>query len=157
MIQQLLPIVALSIAGLYAAWSDVMWRKLPNIFCLAVAATGTAAVAYGGGLSLVTSSLSHAAIALVAGIGLFSIGAIGGGDGKYYAATAAWFPLGAGMRLLLWVSLAGLVLFAMWFVWRRLRGIKVRSRATEDSDKFPYGVAIAAGSVLAAIVPAIAV
>jgi prepilin peptidase CpaA len=157
MIQQQLPIVALSIAGLYAAWSDVMWRKLPNVLCLAVAAMGTAAVAYSGGLSLVASSLSHAALALVLGIGLFSLGAIGGGDGKYYAATAAWFPLGAGMRLLLWVSLAGLALFAIWFIWRRLRGIKVRARATEDSEKFPYGVAIAAGSVLAALAPAITV
>jgi prepilin peptidase CpaA len=150
MIQQQLPIVALSIAGLYAAWSDIMWRKLPNVLCLVVAAMGTAAVAYGGGLS-------HAALALVVGIGLFSLGAIGGGDGKFYAATAAWFPLGAGMRLLLWVSLAGLASFAIWFIWRRLRGIKVRARATEDSEKFPYGVAIAAGSVLAAFAPAITV
>lgn len=157
MIQQHLPVVALSIAGLYAAWSDIRWRKLPNVLCLAVAAMGTVAVAYSGGLSLVASSLAHAALALTIGIGLFSLGAIGGGDGKYYAATAAWFPLAAGMTLLLWVSLAGMGLFIIWFAWRRLRGIKVRARATEDSEKFPYGVAIAAGSVLAALAPAMTV
>lgn len=157
MIQQQLPIVVLSLAGAYAAWSDIRWRKLPNTLCVAVAAMGIAAAIYGGGLSFAVSSLAHAALALVVGIGLFSLGVIGGGDGKYYAATAAWFPLSAGLRLLLWVSLAGLILFAIWFVWRRLRGIKVRARATEDSDKFPYGVAIAAGSVLAVLAPAVTI
>ncbi len=148
---QQLSIAVLGLAGLYAAWSDIRWRRLPNALCLLVAAAGIAATIYTGGITLAAGHLAHAAVALVIGIALFSLGAVGGGDAKFYAATAVWFPLGGGLRLLLWVSLAGLCLFVVWVVWRRLRGIKIKAKAAEDSDKFPYGIAIAAGSFTAAL------
>jgi prepilin peptidase CpaA len=150
-----LSVAVLGLAGLYAAWSDIRWRKLPNALCLALGVLGLAVAAYGGGLAPAASGLAHAVIALIVGIGLFALGVIGAGDAKYYAASATWFSLGTGLRLLLWVSLAGLALFFVWFVWRRLRGIKIRTGAADDSDKFPYGVAIAAGSVLTALAPVI--
>jgi len=155
MIQYQLPIAILGVAGLYAAWSDIRWRKLSNALCIVVGTAGLAITIYFGGTAIAASCLAHAAIALIIGIALFSIGVIGAGDAKYYAACATWFPLGDGLRLLLLVSLAGFFLFIAWFVWRRLRGIKIRTKATEDSDKFPYGIAIAAGSFAAALLPLI--
>lgn len=49
----------------------------------------------------------------------------------------------------MYVSLAGFGLILAWFLIRRLRGIPVQRRAQDDAGKFPYGVAIAAGAVLA--------
>lgn len=149
-----LAISALGLTGACAIWSDVGRRRLPNALCLVVAVLGLAALLYGGGFALAGSGLLHGVIALVVGIVLFSAGIVGGGDAKYYAAVAMWFPLNQAATLLLWVSAAGFILFIGWFFWRRLRGIKVQRRATTDADKFPYGVAIAVGAIAAELVPA---
>jgi prepilin peptidase CpaA len=102
-----------------------------------------------GGLGAMGSHLLHALIALVVGIGLFAARIVGGGDAKFYAGIAAWFTLADGARLLLAVSLGGLVLFLVWFVYRRLSRKPISRRDGVAEGKFPYGVAIAAGAVIA--------
>ena len=150
---QVLAISVLGLTGACAIWSDVSRRRLPNALCLVVAVLGMAALLYSGGLTLAGSGLLHGFIALVIGIALFGAGIVGGGDAKYYAAVAVWFPLSLATTLLLLVSAAGLILFIGWFFWRRLRGIKIQRKSANDADKFPYGVAIAIGAVAAALVP----
>lgn len=140
-------IAALFVTGSYAIWSDVRSRRLPNLLCLLVAVSGLAFSLYSGGLGMAGSGLAHGAAALVVGALLFGFGIVGGGDAKYYAASATWYPIGQAASLLLYVSLIGLILFMAWFAVRRLRGIKIAKGATVDSDKFPYGVAIALGSL----------
>lgn len=151
-----LAVSALSLTGAYAIWSDVSRRRLPNALCLVVTALGVAVSLYGGGFALAGSGLLHGLIALVIGIALFSAGIVGGGDAKYYAAVAVWFPLSQATTLLLLVSAAGFILFVGWFIWRRLRGIKVQRKSANDADKFPYGVAIAIGALAAVLAPSIA-
>ena len=151
-----LAVTALGLTGAYAIWSDVSRRRLPNPLCLIVAVLGLATQAYAGGWALAGSGLLHAIIALVIGIALFSAGIVGGGDAKYYAAVAAWFPLSQAGALLLLVSVIGFVLFVCWFLWRRLRGIKVQRKSVSDADKFPYGVAIALGAIAAMLAPGMA-
>ena len=136
--------------GVYAAWSDVKYRRLPNVLVLLVAGMGLSYAAIDAGLSAAGSGLLHGLAALLVGLALYSRGVVGGGDIKYYAAVAMWFPLGQGFRLLGVVSLAGLALVLGWLIWRRLTGKTVNFKASEDSDKLPFGVAIAAGAVLAA-------
>lgn len=138
---------ALAVSGAYLAWSDIVARRLPNLATGLLALVGLAA-----GLALVggahfSSSVIHAVLALIAGFGLFAVGLIGSGDAKYYAAVAAWFPLGAGLHLLGWISLAGFVLAAGWLVWLRRRP----RRPAGERAELPFGVAIALGAVATAL------
>ena len=150
MIQPPLAVPLLLGTGVYAAWSDVKYRRLPNVLVLLVAGMGLSYAAIDAGLSAAGSGLLHGLAALLVGLALYSRRIVGGGDIKYYAAVAMWFPLGQGFRLLGLVSLAGLALVLGWLIWRRLTGKTVNFKASEDSDKLPFGVAIAAGAVLAA-------
>ena len=137
--------------GLYAAWSDLRHRRLPNWLAGLVAAAALAATAWQSGLAPAVSAALHGAAAFLIGLALYARGAFGGGDIKYYAAVAAWFPLGLAPRLLGWVSLSGLVLALGWLAWQRLAGSKSDRSAPTDHDKLPFGIAIAAGALLAAV------
>lgn len=128
------------------AISDIRDRRLPNWLSLALLLLG---LAYGysqGGMTALGWHGAHAAIALLVGMALFAAGIIGGGDAKFYAGLAAYFPLSEGFTLLLWVSLAGLVAIIIWFGSRR-----IFRPGPIDKDslhaKFPYGVAIAGGGL----------
>lgn len=133
-------LAALALTGAWLDWRD---RRLPNWLCGAAIALGLGLVLVGQGWGPAWSHALHALIALAVGMALFAGGVIGGGDAKFYAALALWFPLGAGLRLLLLVSLAGLVLtLAMAaLAWRSGR----RLRSGPGGQTVPYGVAIAAG------------
>jgi prepilin peptidase CpaA len=145
-------LLALGLAGLVACWLDWRHRRLPNWLSAMLAVLGLAAAARYGGIELLGSCLIHAAIAICIGIILNAFGWIGGGDAKYYAAAASWFPLGASVVLLFCVAVSGLALYLSWFGLRRLRGIEVEiGPDIPDSAKLPYGLAIAAGSFSAAI------
>lgn len=128
---------------------DVFARRLPNVLCLVTAIAGATATLLTSGAQGAVSALSHGLLVLILGAALFRMGVIGGGDAKFYAAVATWFPLGAAARLLLAVSLSGLALFMAWFTARRLAGRKVVRNATSAHDRFPYGIAIATGGLLA--------
>lgn len=128
---------------------DVFTRRLPNVLCLATAIAGVAVLLITSTAHGAISGLSHGLLALIVGAVLFRVGVVGGGDAKFYAALATWFPLTVAPRLLLAVSLSGLVLFFAWFVARRLAGRKVVRNASSPQDRFPYGIAIAAGGLVA--------
>ncbi|MEP6867711.1 MAG: hypothetical protein ABJA20_04280 [Novosphingobium sp.] len=53
--------------------------------------------------------------ALVAGMILFAMQVVGGGDAKFYAALAAWMPLAFSGALAITIALAGFVLLIVWF------------------------------------------
>lgn len=133
----------------YGAYSDIRWRRLPNWLALAALVLGLVFAFSTGGLSALGWHGAHMAIALIVGMGLFAIGAFGGGDAKFYAGVAAYFSLGDAVQLLLWVSLAGLVTMIAWFALIRLPLLAERKREG-DFAKFPYGVAIAIGAALLA-------
>ena len=68
----------------------------------------------------------------------FYLGAMGGGDVKMVAAISLWLPLGAVIKLLVIMSLAGGVLTIAMLVRQRLS-------KSEKQIEIPYGVAIAFG------------
>lgn len=144
-----LTVSAFALTGLYASWSDATRRILPNTLCLIVALLGMAASWQAGGFTALGSGLLHGFIALLVGMALFAVKAIGGGDAKYYAAVAVWFPIKQGLWLLTWVSCAGLLLILGWFVVRRLQKRKALAASGSDHGKFPYGVAVAIGGAIA--------
>lgn len=146
MAPQLLWPAALSLLLLLGAASDIRDRRLPNWLSLALLLLGLAHGFSQDGFSALGWHGAHAAIALAVGMALFAGGIIGGGDAKFYAGLAAFFPLDEGLDLLLRVSLAALAAIVIWFGSRRLL-----SSGQVDKDslqaKFPYGVAIAGGGL----------
>lgn len=133
------------LAGLasFGAWSDITKRHLSNWLCIATLAAGLALAASNGVPAEFFSHLGHFAIALAIGLGLFAGGIWGGGDGKFYAAIAAWFPIGSFFNLMLAISMVGLVMLVIMLV--KARGKLFR----KDSKGVPYGVAIGLGGLLA--------
>lgn len=140
------PILLMVLAAI-GSWLDVAYRRLPNWLCLATWISGIAVLALTSGSPVVWWGLAHSVIALVVGMVLFRMGWIGGGDAKFYAACAAWFPLQQGLTLLMTVSAAGLLLVAGWIIMRRARSGTQAARG--DFAKVPYGLAIALGAIAA--------
>ena len=123
-----------------AAAGDLRTRTIPNWLNAAIA---LCAIPFwiASGMALWPDVALQLAVA-AALFGLFAIafclGAMGGGDVKMVAAVALWLPLGAVMKLLVIMSLAGGVLTAAMLV--RQRMAKWRTQL-----EIPYGVAIAFG------------
>lgn len=124
---------------------DAFTRKLPNWLCLVMLVSGLAfGFAIDGWTGLGLHAL-HAALALALGFLLFNWGVFGGGDGKFYAAAAAFFPVTQMLPLIVAITFAGLVMAVIWFAAKR--GFAVHQRKKDDFAKLPYGVAIGIGSV----------
>jgi prepilin peptidase CpaA len=123
-----------------AAAGDLRTRTIPNWLNGAIA-LGAIPFWIASGMALWPDIAFQVAIA-AAVFGLFTVafcmGAMGGGDVKMVAAIALWLPLGAVMKLLVIMSLAGGVLTIAMLVRRRM----AKSRAQLE---IPYGVAIAFG------------
>lgn len=134
------------------AYTDVTARRLPNWLALILLVFGLGAALADGGLSALGWHAAHAVIALMIGMLLFAIGAFGGGDAKFYAGMAAFFPLSQALNLFVFVAISGLVLILAWLILKRTVFAK-RNAAQGDFAKFPYGIAIAAGGILTAWIP----
>jgi prepilin peptidase CpaA len=142
------PIVATTLLALCAAvgaWLDLASRRLPIWLCLITAMLGLGLALAVGGFDAVWSPAAHGAIALAVCMALFAVGWIGGGDAKFYAACACWFPIASGLNLLGLVSLAGLAVVILWFGYRQATG--ARKREVEGQfGMVPYGVPVAIGA-----------
>lgn len=134
--------------SLAAAWLDLRHRRIPNWLCLATAVSGLLLAVFISGATAAGTHALHVLISLLAGLVLFRIGAIGGGDAKFYSATTAWFPLTKAISLFVSVALCGVVLLIGWSIYRRARGYPLKGNGT-PFDGLPYGVAISAGALVA--------
>lgn len=72
----------------------------------------------------------------------FAMGKMGGGDVKFIAAIALWFPPGLVLLFVVVMSLAGAVLTLFMIVYERLKN-------NSWNPKVPYGVSIAVGGLWA--------
>ncbi|WP_264419801.1 prepilin peptidase [Novosphingobium sp. KCTC 2891] len=151
MIQQI-PLAVLALLGAVGMIFDVRWRRLPNWLSLLTMVSGLAVCVLTAApdtnmLSTIASHVAHGLVALVAGMVLFRLGAVGGGDAKFYAALAMWLPLSRAALFLGVTAGAGLVSLALWFLARRIAGRRVAGRHGDAQGKFPFGVAIALGAL----------
>lgn len=135
---------AFMIAG---AGLDLSRRHLPNSLCLLVLVAGAGAIFWSGGSSDLISAALHSVIALLVGMALFRFGMVGGGDAKFYAATAVWFPLDSAIKLLLNVSISGLGFLLIWFLYQKIHDPVNGSKSALSRKGFPLGVAIAFGAM----------
>lgn len=127
------------------AGMDIARRIIPNRLCIVLALVAAGLAFVTGGASGLGSAALHGAIALVAGMGLFAGGLIGGGDAKFYAAGALSLPLAKALPTLGWTVTAGLVLLIVMVAGRKLFVKSGNSFAELRKMELPYGVAIAAG------------
>lgn len=147
MMDQLLLVALLLLAAGGAAW-DVARRIIPNLLCLALALVAVVFTYFSGGAELLGSSAVHALIALLVGMGLFALGALGGGDAKFYAASALSLPLTKALPMLVYTALSGFVLLVLMVLGRRFIARAGYSFAELRKIELPYGVAIASGLIL---------
>lgn len=125
---------------------DLRKQIITNRLNAAILIIGLVAVPIVFGWSVLLWCLVHFAIALVVGIALFALGMWGGGDAKFFAACAIWFPVSQIAAYLIGLGLAGLVLLLTYLIVGVARGKKLSRKSP-----LPYGVAIAAGAIFAQI------
>ncbi len=152
----LIPAVAFPALVLWAALRDATTMTIPNRLTLALAAAFVPA-ALAAGLAPTGWALAAAAgaAALVAGVAMFALGWVGGGDAKLFAACGLWVGASAAAPFLLWTAVAGGVLAGLLLVGRHWAqfypgfGPAWFQRLTTRGEGVPYGVAIAAGALAA--------
>jgi prepilin peptidase CpaA len=140
-----------------AALKDVTSFTIPNwISGVLILAFFPAAFALGLPLNLIGVHLGVGVACLVAGIVMFALNWIGGGDAKLFAAAGLWLGFDNIVTFLLVTALAGgaLAVFLL-----ELRSNYARSllpvgpawieRLRQPKENAPYGVAIAFGALVA--------
>lgn len=153
---EVLPLALFAGLLVFAAASDVATMKIPNWVSVALAG-GYAVYAALTGSSWASAGLHFAfgAAVLVLGFLLFQVGVMGGGDAKLIAAAAVWTGHQDFLMFAFWTALAGGVLALVLMLVRR--GVHPNdarpafvNRLLKPRGGVPYGVAIAAGGLMAA-------
>jgi len=135
-------LIALAIALIFAAFSDIRERKIANWLNIGIAA-GAPVFWIASGMAFwpdIVIQLGLAFVVFWAFAALFALGALGGGDVKLLGALALWLTPMAFLDLLLVMAFVGGAI-AVWFVIRRVV-LKPKTQGT-----LPYGVAITAGAL----------
>lgn len=135
-------LIALAIALLIAAFTDMRSRQISNKLNLAIA-LGAPIFWWSSGMSLwpdvaIQFGIAIAAFAVLAG--MFALGWMGGGDVKLLTVLALWIEPNSFMQLLIIMALAGGLLTIVMGAWHFMRRQKERLA-------IPYGVAIAIGGL----------
>ena len=139
-----------------AALRDLTTMTIPNwISGLLVLGFFPAAFMVGLAPMTVAAHVGVAAAALVVGMALFAARLIGGGDAKLMAASCLWLGLAGSGAFLLWTGVAGgvfslvLIFARRWWAPYVIAGPRWLNHLLQPKADIPYGVAIAAGVLLA--------
>ena len=135
-------LIALAIALVFAAFTDIRRRQIDNWLNAAIALSAPV-FWWASGLSLwpdVALQLGIALAAFAVLAGLFALKMMGGGDVKLLTALALWVRPDIFMQLLVVMALAGGLLTIVMGAWHVARRQKERLA-------IPYGVAIAFGGL----------
>lgn len=138
----------------FAAAMDMLTMTIPNRISLALVAAFVLTALFAGlPFDTVASHLAAGTLMLVAGIGMFAMGWVGGGDAKLLASAALWLGLPQLLPLLLLTGVIGSGLLLLIVVYRRypaaalpLPGWALRLHRSETG--LPYGLAIGAAGLL---------
>jgi len=148
---ELLTLTVFPAAMALAAASDLVTMKIPNwIHVALIAGFCILAVATGMDLAVLGQHAGTAAVMLVFGFAMFSMGWVGGGDAKLFAATGLWF--GFSQMLLVYVIYAGLIGGAITILLLAFRKVPLHETALQQAwvgrlhsaeSGVPYGIALA--------------
>ena len=145
------------VAVICAGLGDLATMRIPNRLVVTIL-LGYAVLAPLSGFSLqqLVLGVVAACVVFLLAFGAFACGWMGGGDVKLLAAAALWLGLPQVVAFLLWTSIAGGLLTLALLFYRSLPlpemtsgGTGWASRLHMDKTRVPYGVAIAAGSLIA--------
>lgn len=145
-----MPVLAV-VAGLH----DLTSFRIPNWITAAMAlAFVPAALIVGLTPMQIAIHLGVGLAALVVGMGLFALRWVGGGDAKLIAAACLWLGLGGTPPFLIWTAVFGGVLSIALLSARKYIPHAPGAPAwvgqlLEPKGGAPYGVAIAAGALMA--------
>lgn len=147
-------LVAILLLLLLLAAIEDGWRlQISDWTSGAVAAAAFVAIALDGPIAGLWQNFLLFVAVLVIGTAMFARGLMGGGDIKLLAASALWFDLSSGWRLLVSIAVAGAIVAIAVIALRSLPWPeKVRQRVLllKPREGIAYGVAIALGVALMA-------
>ena len=142
----------LAILLIAAAVEDAVRLRISNLTVgLVLVAAIVAAITAGFDLRLWQNLVVFVALVAV-GTPMFAAGKLGGGDVKLLASAGLWFDFAGALWLLIAVALAGGVLALLVLVLRSFNwSEEIRRRVVllRPGGGIPYGVAIAAGALIA--------
>jgi prepilin peptidase CpaA len=136
---------------LIAAIEDGWRMRIGNWVSASIVAGAFAAAALKGPSIELWQNLALFAAVLAIGTLMFARGWMGGGDIKLLAASALWFDLSTGWRLLVAIAIAGGLETFIVFSLRRLPWPPImpqRVLLLRRREGIPYGIAIAVGAAL---------
>lgn len=135
-----------------AAAQDALRLRISNITVLLVIVAAVAAAVITGFQLDLWQNLAVFFVLLIAGTPLFAAGKLGGGDVKLLAAAGLWFSIKSAAWMLIAVLLAGGVLAIVVLALRAFSwsdAARERAVILRPKGGIPYGVAIAAGTLIA--------
>ena len=161
-------VLAAMCAGLgTAAVIDIRQRRIPNVVCVATAATGLTLSMFGISSITVTSALAGLAFGFLMMLPGHVFGATGAGDVKLFAAAGTLLGSGRIVTAFTFVAIAGGILAVVIAIRRgrlgrtmgltaRLLGrpnkLKTAIESPAEHNRFSYGPAIAIGCVIAILI-----
>ena len=138
---------------LVAGAMDMLTMTIPNRICLALAAAFVVAAPLAGlPMDQIISHTLTGVAMLAIGIGMFSLGWMGGGDAKLLSAGALWVGSAHLLTFITHVTIAG-GLLAITMLLYRMSPISAyplpvwAHRLHKAGHGMPYGIAIAAGAL----------
>ncbi|HEV2081758.1 MAG TPA: prepilin peptidase [Brevundimonas sp.] len=153
----LLPLSLLPALVIVAGLKDLTSMTIPN-WISAILVVAFFPVAFLMGLPVVSVAvhLGVGLAALLVAAGMFALRWIGGGDAKLTAAACLWLGVSGSGMFLLWTGLMG-GLFCLFLIFARFQAQTALPagapgwvvRLMEPKGDIPYGVAIAAGALMA--------
>ena len=139
-----------------AAITDLATLTVPNRLVLGLAALFVLVAPLAGlGLPEIGLHAGPALVALALGFALFSLGLVGGGDAKLFAATCLWLGPAAIVPYAIYAALIGGGLALFLLLWRglplpaMLASERWLVRLHSPEEGVPYGIALAAAGLLA--------
>jgi prepilin peptidase CpaA len=145
------------LVGLLAAATiqDAVQLRISNIISASVLILAIVAMAVSGFQASVWQNAVVFALVLTIGTLLFSRNILGGGDVKLFAGVALWADFASALQLIASILVAGGILAIIIITLRLLAPKKLTSRVKTLQPRagIPYGVAIAAGTLLVLALP----
>jgi prepilin peptidase CpaA len=138
----------------FAGAMDLFTMTIPNRITIGLMiGFVVAAIAVPLGWDAIASHVGAGLLMLVIGIGMFSLGLLGGGDAKLLAGAALWFGFEGLMQYLLLVAIAGGLLVIVLLLYRSIAPPlwlcrqEWAMRLHQKAGGVPYGIALAAGGL----------
>lgn len=138
-----------------ATIQDAIQLKISNIICGSVLVLAVVAMAVSGFQASLWQNAVIFAVVLAIGMFLFERHVLGGGDVKLFAAVGLWVDFGSALRLVASILIAGGILAVIIILLRMVapKSIASRVKTLQPKAGIPYGIAIAAGTLLVLAVP----